>query len=466
MMPVHMTARVEIRDPLHVFVRLAGEERRIIDTPPFQRLRHIQQLALTSQVYPGATHTRFEHSLGVMELASRIFDVVCDPVNLTDEAREVVPEDKDELAYWRRVLRAAALFHDVGHLPFSHAAEKLLPEGFGNHEQFSFGHIMSESMCEVWMATTPPLRAKDVAVVAVEPEDVPAAQALLVGHPRRAWLDILREIITHNAFGADRMDYLLRDSLHAGVAYGRFDHFRLIDTLRILPPPAQGEREEAAGERSREPNLGITKGGLQAAEALLLARYSMFTQVYFHRVRRVFDVHLGDFLENWLPNHRFSPELADHLNLTDNEVLVAVASAARSTGRSKPERERRDLARRLCDRTHTFKLLYERTAEDVRLNADAARLVATAAAAHLGAGNVRYDPGGKGSGRAVFPVRERDGNVESSTGLSEVLRNVPASRYEYVFVHPAKVQEARSWLSESKRELLEQAFEIPEETDA
>jgi HD superfamily phosphohydrolase len=460
-----MPGRVEIRDPLHVFVRLAAEERRIIDTRPFQRLRHIQQLALTSRVYPGATHSRFEHSLGVMELASRIFDVVCDPVNLTDEGREVVPDDRDELGYWRRVLRAAALFHDVGHLPFSHSSEVLLPEGFDNHEQFSFDHIMSEPMGDVWMATTPPLRARDVAVIAVEPEDVPAAQLLLSGHPRRAWLDILREIITHSAFGADRMDYLLRDSLHAGVAYGRFDHFRLIDTLRILPPPAQGEQEQATGERSREPNLGITKGGLQAAEALLLARYSMFTQVYFHRVRRVFDVHLADFLASWLPGGTFSPELEDHLNMTDVEVLAAIAAASRSQSRTKLSRERRELACRLCDRTAMFKLLYERTTEDVRINADAAELLATAAIKQFGADNIRYDPGGKGSGRVVFSVRERDGNVESSTGLSEVLRNVPASRYEYVFVHPAKLQEARTWLADKKRELLEEALDTPEEAD-
>src|SRR3954453_22975151 len=123
-----MSGRMEIRDPIHVFVRLAESERRILDSSPFQRIRDIHQLALTYLVYPGATHRRFEHSLGVMELASRVFDVVTDPVNLDESAaRAVVPEDRDELGYWRRVLRAAALFHDVGHLLFSHAAEDLLP---------------------------------------------------------------------------------------------------------------------------------------------------------------------------------------------------------------------------------------------------------------------------------------------------------------------------------------------------
>jgi HD superfamily phosphohydrolase len=119
----------EFRDPIHNFISVRSDERKVIDSPPFQRLRDIHQLAMTYLVYPGATHTRFEHSLGVMELASRIFDVVTKPYNVThDVVRDIIP-DQDSLAYWRTVLRLAALFHDVGHLPFSHAAEKdLLPE--------------------------------------------------------------------------------------------------------------------------------------------------------------------------------------------------------------------------------------------------------------------------------------------------------------------------------------------------
>src|SRR5215470_16490991 len=110
----------EIRDPIHNFIRIESEERRVLNSRPFQRLRHIHQLALTYLVYPGATHKRFEHSLGVMELAGRVFDVVAD--NATDEIRARLPElsNSDERRWWRRVLRMAALCHDVGHLPFSH----------------------------------------------------------------------------------------------------------------------------------------------------------------------------------------------------------------------------------------------------------------------------------------------------------------------------------------------------------
>lgn len=89
---------------------------------------------------------------------------------------------------------------------------------------------------------------------------------------------------------------LRRQALHTGVAYGRFDHFRLIDTLRILPPPAHGDERE----RSSEPYIGVEAGGLQSAEALLLARYFMFSQVYFHPVRRIYNIHLKDFLKERL----------------------------------------------------------------------------------------------------------------------------------------------------------------------
>src|SRR5215216_5776959 len=113
----------EVRDPIHVFVRLDSNERKVLNSHPFQRLRYIHQLALTYLVYPGATHRRFEHSLGVMELAGRVYDVVTAPNNVRhDSVRKIVPQSDFDRAYWRRVIRMAALCHDIGHLAFSHAA--------------------------------------------------------------------------------------------------------------------------------------------------------------------------------------------------------------------------------------------------------------------------------------------------------------------------------------------------------
>ena len=125
----------EIRDPIHTFVRMDSDERKVIDSRPFQRLRHIHQLALTHLIYPGATHRRFEHCLGVMELAGRVYDVVTDPEHLFhDEVRDIVPRlGSFDHSYWRRVVRMAALCHDLGHLPFH--AGRLLPDR--KHEDLS-----------------------------------------------------------------------------------------------------------------------------------------------------------------------------------------------------------------------------------------------------------------------------------------------------------------------------------------
>ncbi len=303
--------RHEIRDPIHVFVYLDSEERRVLDSRPFQRLRYIHQLGLSYLVYPGATHKRFEHSLGVMELASRVFDVVTHRDAITDQIRDLLPEitsDKDK-SYWRSVLRMAALCHDVGHLPFSHSAEEeLLPDEW-DHERLTKEIILSDDMEKIWNSMTPRIIAEDVAKLAVGPEK---ANGLTFSN----WEAILSEIIVGDAFGFDRMDYLLRDSHHAGVAYGRFDHYRLIDTLRILiPPEPPGPEQEKAGAEEDfpeastdpiEPALGVEEGGLQSSEALLFARYFIYSQMYFHPIRRIYDIHLKEFLRAWLSGGEFS----------------------------------------------------------------------------------------------------------------------------------------------------------------
>lgn len=126
----------EIRDPIHNFIHVDRDEVELIDSRPFQRLRHIHQLALTHLVYPAASHKRFEHSLGVMELAGRAFDAITDRENVDEQARALFPKITQSgfLGYWRKVLRIAALCHDLGHPPYSHAAEKeLFPHKF-THE--------------------------------------------------------------------------------------------------------------------------------------------------------------------------------------------------------------------------------------------------------------------------------------------------------------------------------------------
>jgi uncharacterized protein len=428
----------EIRDPIHVFVKLDSFERLVLDSRPFQRLRHINQLALTYLIYPAATHKRFEHSLGVMELAGRVFDVICQR-DKTDEIRELLPEvtRPDSLSYWRRVLRMAALCHDVGHLPFSHAAEdELLPPGW-SHERLTRELILSEEMQAIWTRMDPPLSSVHIVKLAVGARKAPDL-------PFSKWERLLSEIIVGDAFGVDRIDYLLRDSHHTGVAYGKFDHYRLIDTIRILP----------SFQNSTEPVLGIEEGGIYSAEALSLARYFMFSQVYFHPIRLVYDRHLKDFLGAWLAEGTllgvgtFPTDVENHLRMTDNEVNVALAKAA-----SDASKAGHDPARRILQHKH-FKVLYERTPQDAAKNPDPAFTIYKAVRDQFGEDATRYQKPTLKVVELDFPVRMRDGRIELALSVSEAISKLKPTSIDYVFVAPESEEKARKWLKQNQERTL------------
>src|SRR5215831_3410889 len=402
----------EFRDPIHTFISLRTDERRMVDSQPFQRLRHIHQLALTYLVYPGSTHKRFEHSLGVMHLASRIFDVVTAPENIFDESvRRIIPDDQTK-QYWKSVVRAAALCHDLGHLPFSHAAEdQLLPDGY-DHEKVTKDIISSPEMAEIWRTMTPPLRCDDIIKLAVGPKKADPLEL-------NTWETVLAEIIIGDAFGADRMDYLLRDSYHAGVSYGTFDHHRLINTLRILP---------TTYEESDEPALGLEAGGLESSEGLMIARYFMYKQVYLHHIRRVYDIHLKDFLIKWLPGGKFSTKLNKHLNISDVEVLSAIRKAYESE-----ESSLHALARRIQCREH-FRRFYEAAPSDTQGGKlIPGKAIAQAAEAEFGRELIRYDHIAPKAAAPIFPVLRYDGKIESSLQRSQVLARMPEIGVDNVY---------------------------------
>ena len=427
----------EIRDPIHAFIKVDSDERRVLDSEPVQRLRHIHQLAMGYLVYPGATHRRFEHSLGVMELAGRVYDVITADSNLRSDIRERFPElnDKMKLDYWRRVVRLAGLCHDVGHLPFSHAAEKeLLPEGW-SHERLSALLIEDERIKTICDKMIPSVKTEHVAKLAVGPK-------YFEREPFTDWEGLLSEIIVGDAFGVDRMDYLLRDSYHAGVAYGKFDHFRLIDTMRILPMPVP--------DGPPEPQLGVEEGGLHSAEALALARYFMFVQVYYHHIRRVCDIHLQDFLAEWLPNGKFPSDVSGHLSRSDLDISSAIAEAAKDEGKKGHVH-----ARRIVNRDH-FRVLWQRNPEDIQSNSDAGQYVSDAAETRFGAENVRRDPYSPAEATIDFPVEQRgsDRNVTSAQAISAVLPKVPVAAVDNVYVRRDLLDDAEKWLSKEKAEVI------------
>ena len=426
----------EIRDPIHVFVRLDSDERRVLDSGPVQRLRHIHQLAMSYLVYPGATHKRFEHSLGVMELAGRVFDVVTADDNIVDSIRAEFREElrDDRRQYWRKVLRMAALCHDVGHLPFSHASEgDLLPDGW-DHERISAQLIRTVDFREIWGSMRPPLDPQDVAKIAVGPEKMSDLSF-------STWETVLSEIITGEALGVDRMDYLLRDSHHAGVAYGKFDHYRLIDTIRLLPGSSQ----------TGEPTLGVEAGGIYSAEALLLARYFMFMQVYLHSVRLAYDFHLREFLQAWLPEGRFTPEKDASQLPTDNEVISAIARSAED--QHKPGHEE---ATRILSRRH-FRRLYIQTRADKEKCEEPASVVAKACEENFGNDKVRLELYRQPEPVTEFPVLDSGGAIVSSQDYSDTLQHTPIVDVGIVLVDPECVEEAKDWLNKTKDAIFSEA---------
>jgi HD superfamily phosphohydrolase len=444
----------ELRDPIHGFVRLDSDEVRVVNSPEYQRLRSIHQLALTYNVYPGATHKRFEHCLGVMEVASRIYDVVTDDrhVLADTEIRSIIPKvGAFDWNYWRRVLRMAALCHDLGHLPFSHAAEDLLPSGV-THENISHDIIMGAGMADIWKELK--VQPADVSKIAVGPK--------YTREPLSVWESILSEIIIGDTFGADRIDYLLRDSYHAGVQYGRFDHYRLIDTIRVLPkadakPPNENPAQETFNfeeilasrtNASKEPTLGIEQGGLQSSEALLWARYFMWTQVYLHHVRQVYDLHLADFLREWLPQGMFSINPEKHLQITDNEVNSAMAAAIRDLGATG-----HDSAKRVLTRRH-FRRVYEENFRDRTKNLQSFEIVKAAFEKRYGAPRVKSKRIAQKRQGKQFPVLMSSGDVENSINLSSTLESIPVVSSAIVFVDPEVRDEAISWLRIQKEAIL------------
>ena len=380
-----------------------------------------------------------------MELAARVYDIVTNPMNVTDEIcsrLEPLTNDRQK-NYWRCVLRMAALCHDVGHLPFSHAAEKeLLPECW-DHERITREIIISDEMKSIWCEVTPPLRALDIVKLAVGPNKARDLQFT-------DWEIVLSEIIVGDAFGVDRMDYLLRDSYHVGVAYGRFDHYRLIDTLRILAMP-DDQMGPSAGSGGGAPALGVEEGGLESAEALLLARYFMYSQVYFHPVRRIYDIHLMDFLKEWLSKGVFSTKIRDHFNMTDNEVTAALLKAAFDDDQSGHLH-----AGRVVRREH-FKAIYQRSAEDVQINPDSGSAVFQGLCDELGPDHFRHDQFHERDREHDFPVHRRDGEIVSSLSMSNILKRVPVVSVDVVFAARQIFDTAKDWLDRNKREIIKLA---------
>lgn len=350
-----------IRDHLHGTISLSHFENRLISTRWFQRLRYIRQLGFFHLVFPGAVHSRFEHSLGVMHLAGQCFDGLRD--NLVRAQREEqrlihklssqgidcvrrVPQVAYELSldllaspYSRAVLRAAALLHDLGHCPYSHCSERFLPS-FGEifqanpdlpeplkqamyksdstairssssdpsshscHEAFSL--MMVWNILTTFESTAQlPVYKQDVLAL-LSPHLEPHEDSPFRTQKGRGYR-ILRDLLS-GLWDADRMDYLKRDSRQSAVAYGDFDADRMIHSMYGV-----------YDSNKQDYYLGFHVAAQGALEDFLRARQSMFLQIYFHKTSVASEAmmqHLSRLLGGW----HFPGGLNEYAALRDQDL--------------------------------------------------------------------------------------------------------------------------------------------------
>jgi uncharacterized protein len=268
-----------IRDPLWNNIRVDATAERLLDTSVVQRLRYVRQLGLAHLVYPGATHSRFEHALGAYHLARRTLARL-------HEAGALEGIDACEGA----IVAAAALLHDVGHYPFSHALEEI---GVPHHEVVSRPLVTDGDVATV-------LRA-DIA-----PDAPERVFALICGVSKSP----LQGLIS-GSLDLDKIDYLKRDALMCGVPYGEIDEDRLMHALVVLDDPTTGRR-----------GVGVLAKGLSALESLLFAKYQMYRNVYWHHAVRSATAMYKRMVERALTNGTIDFEALGRF--TDEGLLAAL----------------------------------------------------------------------------------------------------------------------------------------------
>lgn len=344
-------AGIHIHDPVHGTIEVTPEEIGLVDSRPFQRLRYIKQLGFSDFAFPGATHTRYAHSLGSMQMATRMADRALADLDLATAERSRL----------RQSVRLAVLFHDLGHPPMSHVSERLMPKastlGIGpwvdkgerqaTHEDYTVKLLVDSELTEQIATKVGDLGISGARLASLVVGQPPPGDegAYVVGG--RDFLPLLHQLVS-SELDADRMDYLRRDAYYCGVSYGNFDHQWLTNNITAI---------EYQGTLA----MALRHKGVWAFENFLLSRFHMFLAVYYHHTATCFDQLLGRF---YASEEYQLPSDSDAYLATDDVDLMAALR------RSKDPWAQRIVQRRpyrLLLETHDFGDSPEDAAVDQRL---------------------------------------------------------------------------------------------------
>lgn len=379
-----------LRDPLWNNIRLDPLALALLDSPVVQRLRYVRQLGLAFLVYPGATHSRFEHAMGAYHLAGVA-------IRLLDEQGCLTGISPRDLA----VVRAAALLHDVGHYPFSHALEEI---GVTHHEEVARPLLLTGDIAQQLRAHLG--------------EDAPAdVFALITGRSPSP----LQGLIS-GSHDLDKIEYLKRDATMCGVPYGEIDVDRLLNSLVIVQHP---ETHRSA--------VGIHEKGLSALESLLFAKYQMYRNVYWHHAVRSATAMYKRLVAVSLDAG--AVDAATVARDTDEGLLVRLESQALPPDAAAQLRGIR--TRRLHKRAYECPAatLGDEVGEWIAADYPLTRRVEDALASELGmpAGSLLLDYPAKTQMLGLeLPMRRRDGRVELLTAAGwEGAMNLPRLSDEF-----------------------------------
>ncbi len=271
-----------VRDPIHGNIKLKGSIAELLESPEVQRLNNIKQLGFAHLVYPGAHHTRLEHSLGAYHIASQI--------------SETLNIDGDE----QNTVTCAALLHDIGHGPFSHTLESILLEKFGvDHVDLTEELVLGEY--EIFEPTEKNFIKSQGINQILSKNDIDKDEIVNVIRGKTNKKPYLGQIL-NSTIDVDQLDYLMRDAYYTGVAYGMIDIERLLQTLVI-----------------HEENLTIDRKGVSVVENILMARGLMYSSVYFHKTVRIAELMFSKAIE-MVPD----PKPFEFFRMTDAEIVSSL----------------------------------------------------------------------------------------------------------------------------------------------